>query len=423
MRRTKLGFAWKSSFASTQPHACLLSSPPVTPLSINDPAHPNNSPSRLFLHGKPTFFRRDLPPPCIELSSPQGTQLFTESLLGGHATSFFRLIEQLHTQNEPEYCGLASLVTVLNALEVDPKRIWKGNWRFFSEELLSVCEPLQKVKSGGINFDKLARLAKCNGLHVEAYREASLETFTHAVRQASTTSSSCLILAYARSVLGQTGGGHYSPMGAYHPESNQILILDCARFKYRPHWAPLELVHRAMQVVDEEDTKKPRGYMVMSPTFVPPDNAIVFKLCKKPTSAKFDIWGESVEWKAIHTLEELLTRLVNRLAQSFEVVIRETHCEHHQVSHEDALGNDRKKLVLDQLALVEESWETRRDRVVLLLAFLGVNHVWEKLAILGCKPHLLEELRSWVDVERGKELEVELRLTREQMERFLIIQE
>ena len=39
-------------------------------------------------------------------------------------------------------CGLSCLSMVLNTLEVDPGRKWKGIWRWFSEEMLSCCAPL-----------------------------------------------------------------------------------------------------------------------------------------------------------------------------------------------------------------------------------------------------------------------------------------
>lgn len=45
--------------------------------------------------------------------------------------------------SEPAYCGLGTLAMVLNALAIDPQRIWKGPWRWFSEELLDCCSPLE----------------------------------------------------------------------------------------------------------------------------------------------------------------------------------------------------------------------------------------------------------------------------------------
>lgn len=40
--------------------------------------------------------------------------------------SYFRLAEQFRTQDEPAFCGLSTLTMVLNALAVDPGRVWKG---------------------------------------------------------------------------------------------------------------------------------------------------------------------------------------------------------------------------------------------------------------------------------------------------------
>ena len=80
----------------------------------------------------------------MAFSSDAGRQLFRESLESGHLEAFFPLIEQFHTQSDPAFCGLGSLVMVLNALGVDPGRVWRGPWRWFSEELLDCCTPLPR---------------------------------------------------------------------------------------------------------------------------------------------------------------------------------------------------------------------------------------------------------------------------------------
>ena len=59
---------------------------------------------------------------------------------------FFKLIQQFTTQGEPAYCGISSLVQVMNALEIDPKRTWKGAWRWYSEDMLDCCRPLDEVR-------------------------------------------------------------------------------------------------------------------------------------------------------------------------------------------------------------------------------------------------------------------------------------
>jgi len=74
------------------------------------------------------FYRRSLPDSAIAFSSVEGRQIFREALALGGMEGYFALAEQFHTQAEPAFCGLGSLVVVLNALSIDPGRIWKGVW-------------------------------------------------------------------------------------------------------------------------------------------------------------------------------------------------------------------------------------------------------------------------------------------------------
>ena len=38
-----------------------------------------------------------------------------------------------------------------------------------------------------------------------------------------------VVVSYSRKALGQTGDGHYSPVGGYHKDTDQVLTLDVAR--------------------------------------------------------------------------------------------------------------------------------------------------------------------------------------------------
>lgn len=51
----------------------------------------------------------------------------------------------------------------LNALLIDPHRVWKGVWRWFDESMLDCCTPLEKVQMEGITLGKVGCLARCNG--------------------------------------------------------------------------------------------------------------------------------------------------------------------------------------------------------------------------------------------------------------------
>jgi glutathione gamma-glutamylcysteinyltransferase len=178
---------------------------------------------------------------------------------------WFALSEQFHTQSDPAFCGLGTLVVALNALEIDPGRVWKGPWRWYGEELLDCCLPLEQVRERGVTLDQLACLARCNGAHARIDRadEASADALREAVRNAAHRARGQVVVAgYSRKELGQTGDGHYSPIGGYHAARDLALVLDVARFKYPPHWVPIETLHRAMRAPDPA-TGRARGFIVL----------------------------------------------------------------------------------------------------------------------------------------------------------------
>lgn len=237
----------------------------------------------------PSFYRRELPLPAVAFSSAEGRALFREALAAGTMECYFTLAEQLHTQAEPAFCGLATLVMVLNALAVDPGVVWKGPWRWYHEGALECCKPLAEVKVDGITFDEWLCLAKCHGLVADGVRApacigeraagsaadgadigagedadagAEFAAFiaaieTHA-RDAS--GSAAIVVSYSRQALGQTGDGHFSPLGGFHRERGLVLILDTARFKYPPHWVPARALWAGMRRVDPS-TGRSRGYV------------------------------------------------------------------------------------------------------------------------------------------------------------------
>ncbi|GAB9470539.1 hypothetical protein Gpo141_00007782 [Globisporangium polare] len=219
---------------------------------------------------KPTFHRRVLPQECIAFSSAEGRKLFTEAITSVNGTTnymqiYFPLAEQFTTQAEPAFCGLATLAMCLNALHIDPGRIWKGAWRWFSEELLDCCTPLETAKEQGISFAQFVCLARCNGAladDVRADSALSLERFREIVKRACATSDEIVVLNYTRKALDQTGDGHFSPIGGYNEASDMVLLMDVARFKYPPHWVRLPLVFEAIQRVDQS-SGLPRGLVVL----------------------------------------------------------------------------------------------------------------------------------------------------------------
>ena len=198
-----------------------------------------------------TLYRRPLPAEVIAFSSDAGREVFAQALASGGLRGYFPLAEQFHTQSDPAFCGLGSLVVALNALAIDPERLWKGPWRWFAEDILDCCVPLAQIRERGLDIDELACLARCNGAEVDLIRatEANLDGWRDDLRM-SAQGDAVLIASYDRAGMGQTGSGHFSPIGGYHAARDLALVLDVARFKYPPHWVSAERLWRAMQPID-----------------------------------------------------------------------------------------------------------------------------------------------------------------------------
>jgi len=177
----------------------------------------------------PSFYQRKLPETCVAFASRQGKKIFKSALESNGMKCFYNLIEQHHTQTEPAYCGVSTLVMILNALAVDPGQHWKGPWRWYSEKMLNCCVDMEDIKTGGITLRDFHCLALCQGLSVDVQycdEKASLQSFREAVKRVCIESSSSdnsgdefdsekqplevMAISYSRAVLKQTGSGHFS---------------------------------------------------------------------------------------------------------------------------------------------------------------------------------------------------------------------
>eukprot|EP00047_Mylnosiga_fluctuans_P005902 m.243523 g.243523 ORF g.243523 m.243523 type:complete len:316 (-) comp14259_c0_seq1:4596-5543(-) len=245
---------------------------------------------------KPSFYGRDLPSFLVDLRTEEGRKRLVRTLGAGTAVPYLSLASTFHTQSEPAYCGLATLAIVLNALQVDPQRVWKTPWRWYAEELLECCSPLMAVKQRGITLLDFSCLARCNGCKIvttyaERGSDDEYQKLRDCVARVCTGSppdhpvpperawlpQKHLVVSFSRKALQQTGSGHFSPIAAYDPESDSVLVMDTARFKYPPYWAPLRRIYEAMLPLDP-DTSKPRGWAEL---WWSPDSHDIRACCKR----------------------------------------------------------------------------------------------------------------------------------------------
>ena len=71
-----------------------------------------------------------------------------------------------------------------------------------------------------------------------------------------------VIVNYRREAVGQRGGGHISPLGAYDAESDSFLVLDVNPVVAGWVWMPTRLLVAGMRTFD---TVENRGYVVVEP--------------------------------------------------------------------------------------------------------------------------------------------------------------
>ena len=125
-----------------------------------------------------THYKRDLPnSSCVSFSSKKGKLLFKQGLMAGTMENYFSLAEQFTTQQDPAYCGPASLTMFLNSVQVDPNKTWKGVWRWYSEEILH-CTTHEFLQYG-ITLEEITQLARCNGLHTMTFKPKDDDPLLH----------------------------------------------------------------------------------------------------------------------------------------------------------------------------------------------------------------------------------------------------
>ncbi len=368
-----------------------------------------------------SFYQRPLPADLVAFSSEAGRALFREALATGHLESFFALAEQFHTQADPAFCGLGSLVVVLNALGVDPGRLWKGPWRWFSEELLDCCAPLDDVRAKGLTLEELACLSRCNGAAVEVVRaRASDEEALRAMVQEVTRTprAPLAIAAYARGGLGQTGDGHFSPIGGYHPDKDLVLLLDVARFKYPPHWVPLGKLFAAMATTDPASGGS-RGWLVLRPRDMP--RAVVFGLSGTVHVGAIVTGAEARAHVALAGLAPDATapHVIAAFAEAMREVVLAVDVRPHPAAPAGAMAHmlaalratDLYALVTTALGAAPAEASPSRADVVAALALATPDATWSEL-----RAPLRDEVLTAIDRARAApELAAETATLREQI--------
>lgn len=204
----------------------------------------------------------------IYLTHPEGQRLFGMSQ---YRASYFAVASYLETEHVQTFCGPASIAAVMNSLDVErpkPRRLYP--YGLFTQDEVFTAEN-QRVKSydtverEGLTLEELRQFAGNLGVRVTAHHGDSFDAawLRQTMRSGLGDPGRRLIVNYWRQSVGQQGGGHFSPVGAYDEATDRVLVLDVAKYKYPPAWVPLIALHDAMRTIDPA-SHRARGLVVIT---------------------------------------------------------------------------------------------------------------------------------------------------------------
>lgn len=210
-----------------------------------------------------------LPANLIALDSRDGEAL----LIGAESRAdFFPLSRQFVTQATPSYCGVATLVMVLNAFELPaPASPAMAGMGMFDQDNVftprtEAVKTQASIDGNGMTLEEFAGLVQSYDLRTEVHHAgvSSLDDFRKQAIAALDGSDQYVVVNYLRSALGQKTYGHISPIAAYDADTDRFLILDVTRYKYPPIWVTAADLFAAMNTTDDDAGGKTRGFVVVS---------------------------------------------------------------------------------------------------------------------------------------------------------------
>jgi hypothetical protein len=205
----------------------------------------------------------------VPLNSKEGRSLLQESKA---QESFWSLSQFYSAQPDLASCSVASCTMVLNALPLKrpvskphgPYKLFTPD-NFFTREVEAVV-PRSTVLHSGMDLNQLARSLKSYPIEVQCIfaSDSTITQFRQTLSKALLLPDSHILVNFDRKKIGQPGGGHISPIGAYNAEKDLVLILDTANYKFPWVWVKIERLWDAMAGAVDPSSNRSRGYVVVS---------------------------------------------------------------------------------------------------------------------------------------------------------------
>ena len=184
---------------------------------------------------------------------------------------YWQLSPTFAVQSTQTYCSVASAITVLNAMPirkpVDPAYApyaYFTQSNFFAPGVTKVISP-QTVLAMGMTRDQMAETLALQGVKTKSIAGDSLsdDNLRTLLQKTLGDDGQFVLVNYLRASLGQVGGGHWSVLAAWDAQSDSVLILDVAKYKYTPVWVSISILRQAIATMDTTSNKS-RGLVVVS---------------------------------------------------------------------------------------------------------------------------------------------------------------
>lgn len=228
----------------------------------------------------------------IPWGSEEGIHRFEES---SYKIDFFKLANYFDIQNNRIFCGPATATIVLNSLRLKnnattlpedkailsktdlkylPSKGWNPSYNRYSQDNVFsksskkrtyvLGKPIKNKKDYGFQLRQFADLFEKHNAKVTLRivdKLADFEQMKQEILKNLKRRDDYVIVNYKRSALKQPGGGHISPIAAYHQDSDSFLIMDVIPSISEWVWVKADSLFKAMQTFD---TLENRGYLLIN---------------------------------------------------------------------------------------------------------------------------------------------------------------
>ncbi len=201
---------------------------------------------------------------------------------------FFTLAHCFQPQIKPTFCGVASAVIICNALRAGtglkldsrldvkiPKSSGGGIIPFNSySQLTFLGSQTDRIKdrrqiegkivpaddgspafNPGLTLDELASQMRMHLLKIKickanTYSQERITAFRNDLKAFLNDNKVFVVANYMGRDLGKDVGGHFSPVAAYHSNSDSCLVMDVAGHRHAWFWVEVPILYRAMHTKD-----------------------------------------------------------------------------------------------------------------------------------------------------------------------------